>query len=91
MSNPKYLEPLDDTAPKRKEEFDAAVERLKSNADFRRFIAEVLIIQPLDDACFSDNPTIMAYTTGRRSVVLDIKRMFADHDWHLIESFNVNE
>ncbi len=91
MSDSKFLQPLEDISSKRREEFEAAKERLKSNADFRRFMAEVLIIQPLDDACFSDNPTVMAYTTGRRSVVLDIKRMFTESDWHLIESFNVNE
>ncbi len=91
MSDSKYLQPLEDDVPRRQLEFEAAKERLRSNPDFRRFIAEVLVIQPLDDVCFSDNPTVMAYTTGRRSVMLDIKRMFTAREWHLIESFNVNE
>ncbi len=91
MDDNKYLLPLDSDIDKRRLEFESAKERLIANSDFRRFICEVLTIQPLDDACFSDNPTVMAYNTGRRSVVLDIKNMFKSSEWHHIESFDVNE
>ena len=76
---------------KRRLRFDAAIERLCANEDFQRFVSELLIMQPLDDAGFSDNPTVMAYNNGRRSVMIDIKRLIPLEAWHFIESYNVND
>lgn len=69
----------------------AAISRLAPNDDFKLFMNELLYIQPIDIQGYSDNATVMAYNNGRRSLMVDIKKMFDLNQWHLIESYNVND
>lgn len=75
----------------RRQKLVGSIERLMTNEDFRRFMGELMLVQSLEDCAPTQNGHMLAYMTGRRSVMAQIKISFFTHSqWFQLEEFDLN-
>lgn len=75
----------------RSQKLQGAIERLMTNEDFRRFMAELICMQSLEDCAPTQNGHLLAYMTGRRSLMAQIKiSFFTPYQWFQLGEFDVN-
>ncbi len=76
----------------RRKKLEGAIDRLMTNEDFKRFMAELTCLQSLEDCGPTSNGHMLAYMTGRRSLMSQIKlSFFSSYQWYLIGEFDLNE